>query len=82
MIKKDEINALETDHTVIVKLVNHCLGRCRVRCSSTTARRGENNLRTFSIATALDGKTTTFWIGNGRRKVRNEDLFKQERNRY
>ena len=46
--------------TLTAKDVNQFLGRWRVRCSSTIARRGENNRRAFSIATALEGKTTTF----------------------
>lgn len=46
--------------TLTAKDVNQFLGRWRVKCSSTIARRGENNRRAFSIATALEGKTTTF----------------------
>lgn len=55
--------------TSILSEVNHCRGRCRVRCSSTMARRGENKRRAFSMATALDGKTTTFFTRNGNRLV-------------
>jgi len=47
-------------HTSRVEDVNHCLGKCRVRCSSTTARRGENKRRACSIAAVLEGKMTTF----------------------
>ena len=68
-------NKSEIDHTLIVKLVNHCFGKCLVRCSSTIARRGENNRRAFSIATALEGKTTTFLRNKWRRKVKNVDCF-------
>lgn len=68
-------NKSEIDHTLIVKLVNHCFGKCLVRRSSTIARRGENNRRAFSIATALEGKTTTFLRNKWRRKVKNVDCF-------
>jgi len=47
-------------HTSSAEDVNHSLGKCRVRCSSTTARRGENKRRAFSIAAVLEGKMTTF----------------------
>ena len=55
-----KVHRITADHTLIAKLVSHCLGKCRVRCSSTIARCGENNRRAFSIATALEGKMTTF----------------------
>jgi len=51
---------IETEYTSISKDVIHCLGRFLVRCSSTMARCGENSRKEFSIATVLEGNTTTF----------------------
>lgn len=55
-------------HTSIASDVNQCLGKCRVKCSSTMAIRGENSRRAFSIATALEGNTTTFLQKNFKNK--------------
>lgn len=46
--------------TSIASDVSQCFGKCLVKCSSTTASRGENNRRAFSIATAREGNTVTF----------------------
>lgn len=46
----------------MVKDVSQCLGKCLVKCSSTTASCGEKRRRAFSIATAREGNTVTFLL--------------------
>lgn len=58
--KMEEKEGTAQVHTSITRDVNHFLGKCLLKCSSTMASRGQNSLRAFSIAVTLDGNTMTF----------------------